>query len=404
MPLQVPIDASGVILHVALLDAAGDRIANVAHNAAGLAFAYRVENQSTWTSVTLIDGTVGTWASGSWKHDGNGMYQIGLPNAAIVANRRTFLRLTLGSVAPQFDSIEATGVPANTLNAVQNAGAGQGDYICVVEVESDSNAIPGATVTIQTEAGQIVRWGRTGSGGSISFNLDEGTYVVLVSAGSGFVDFEDTVLIEENETLAVVLEANEEAVAAIPADTASGAVYKLYTAVDWILDLNVGTIPSGWEELRFTMKSSLIDDDDNEAVVQVKVTNGGDASDGLIVLNAQVDAEAIAPSEGNPGSPEVVIQNDWASIEVLDLSTGDIRVTLTAAATDAAAPTDERLWRATDEELATIPIWRRNLAQRPIPPWYHFDVKRLDGNNRAAPITARGKIIAIEAVTQTVVD
>lgn len=403
MPLQVPVDASEVILHVALLNAAGERIPNVAFNAAGLAFAYRIENQATWTTVTLADGTIGTWESGRWKHDGSGMYQIGLPNAAIAANKRTFLRLTFGALPPQFDSIEATGVPASTLDAVQNAGAGQGDYIYSVSVTSDSESIPGATVTIQTESGDVVRWGRTGGTGVVAFNIDAGDYVLLVSSGSGFVDYQDEITISANATENVVLEANEEPEVAVPIDEVSGDVFKLYTAVDWVFDLNIGNIPSGWDEIRFTAKASLIDDDDDEAVFQVKLTNGGDASDGLIVLNGQVDTEAVAPSEGNPGSPEIVVDNSWAEIEVLNPSTGEIRVTLKAAATDAVSPTDERLWAATADQLATIPIWRRNNTSRPQPPWYHFDVKRLDGSNRAAPIIARGKIIAIEAATQSVV-
>lgn len=393
MPLQVPIDASEVILHVALLDAAGERIPNIAFNAAGLAFAYRIENQATWTNVTLADGTIGTWESGRWKHDASGMYQVGLPNAAIAANKRTFLRLTYGSLPPQFDSIEATGVPASTLDAVQNAGAGQGDYVYSVSVTSDSESIPGATVTIQTEAGDVVRWGRTGGTGVVAFNIDAGDYVLLVSAGSGFVDYQDDITILANATEDVVLEANEEPEVAVPIDTVSGDVFKLYTAVDWVFDLTIGNIPSGWDEIRFTAKASLIDDEDDESVIQVKLTNGGDASDGMIVLNGNVD------SEGDP----VSIDATWAQIEVLNLSTGEIRVTLKAAATDAIVPTDERLWAATVDQLATIPIWRRNNTSRPQPPWYHFDVKRLDGSNRAAPIIARGKIIAIEAATQSVV-
>lgn len=393
MPLQVPTNASSVILHVALLDAAGDRVPNVAFNAAGLAFAYRVENVATWSSVSLSDGTLGTWGSGTWKHDASGMYQVGLPNAAIVANKRTFLRLTYGAIPPQFDSIEATGVPATVLNNVQNAGAGEGDYLYVVSVTDGAGAVPGAIVTIQNGDGDLVRWGRTGSGGSVGFNLNADDYSLLVSAGASYTDYQEDIAIAANGTNAVVVDPIDDPEVAVPADTALGAVYRLYTAVDWVFDLTVGALVTGWDELRFTMKASLLDDDDDEAAIQVKITNGGDVSDGMIVLNGNVD------SEGEP----VSIDKTWAAIEVLNAGLGTIRVTLKAAATDAIAASDDRYWQSTDDQLATVPLWRRGAINRPVPPWYNFDVKRLDGDDRAAPIQARGKIIAIEAATQSVV-
>jgi hypothetical protein len=389
MPLQVPTNASSVILQVALLDAAGDRIASVAHNAAGLAFAYRVENQSTWTSVTLSDGTIGTWGSGTWKHDVSGMYQIGLPNAAISANKRTFLRLTYGAIAPQFDSIEATGVPSTVLDNIQNAGAGTGDNTVTVTVTSDTlGLLPGATVTIQNQDGNIVRWGRTGGSGSVAFNLDNDDYVLLVSAGAAFTSYTDDITVDGNETFDVELTASG-IVEAAEVESATGTeVYRLRTATDWIIDLNVGSLAGGWQQIRFTAKGSLLDDEvDTEAALQVRLTSGGDAADGLVILNG-----ATAATKAH------------ASIEVLNPTTGDIRVTIKAAATDVVPPSDAAYWTVEDTRIGGTRVWRRT-ASSTVPPWYHFDAKVLKGSGSALPIeaSAMGYIVAIEAATQTVV-
>jgi hypothetical protein len=388
MPLQVPTNASSVILQVALLDGAGDRIPNIAHNAAGLAFAYRIENQSTWTSVSLSDGTIGTWGSGTWKHDASGMYQIGLPNAAISANKRTFLRLTYGSIAPQFDSIEAIGVPATVLDNIQNTGAGTGDRIVVVSVTSDTlGLLPGATVTIQNEAGNVARWGRTGGDGTVTFNLSDGDYVLLVSAGAGYTSHEDDITVDGNETFNVEL-TDSGIVEATEADQTTGTtVYRLKTATDWILDLNVGTLVGGWNQIRFTAKASLIDDDDAEAALQVRLTSGGSADDGLVILNG-----ANAATKAN------------ASIAVLNATTGDIRVTIKAAATDAVLPTDAAFWTVDETRIGGARVWRRTTPAT-VPPWYHFDAKVLKGSGSASPIPpqAIGYIVAVEAATQTVV-
>jgi len=63
---------------------------SLAHNAAGLVAEYRRQGQSTWTAITLVAGTLGTWSSGGWVVDGalTGSYEVGLPDAVLASGVR----------------------------------------------------------------------------------------------------------------------------------------------------------------------------------------------------------------------------------------------------------------------------------------------------------------------------
>ena len=63
---------------------------SLAHNAAGLVAEYRRQSQSTWTTITLSAGTLGTWSSGGWVVDGGltGSYEVGLPDAVLASGVR----------------------------------------------------------------------------------------------------------------------------------------------------------------------------------------------------------------------------------------------------------------------------------------------------------------------------
>lgn len=62
----------------------GAGLSGLTHTTPGLVMEYRREGQSTWTSVSLVAGTLGTFTSGGIVVDGAlaGAYEIGIPNAA----------------------------------------------------------------------------------------------------------------------------------------------------------------------------------------------------------------------------------------------------------------------------------------------------------------------------------
>jgi hypothetical protein len=60
---------------------------SVAFGASGLVGEYRRWGQSSWTSITLVTATLGTFTSGGWIADGSltGAVEVGLPNAAFAS-------------------------------------------------------------------------------------------------------------------------------------------------------------------------------------------------------------------------------------------------------------------------------------------------------------------------------
>jgi hypothetical protein len=89
---------TGMILGIFVPDTSSTIGAGLAitHASPGLIFEYRRAGQSSWTSVTPVAGTLGTYTSGGIVADGGatGFYEIGIPNAALaVGARRVYVRL-----------------------------------------------------------------------------------------------------------------------------------------------------------------------------------------------------------------------------------------------------------------------------------------------------------------------
>ena len=66
----------------------GAAYAGLLFNTSGLAANYRQQGQSSWTTITLVTMTLGTWVSGGFILDNPnvaGSYEFGIPNAALAA-------------------------------------------------------------------------------------------------------------------------------------------------------------------------------------------------------------------------------------------------------------------------------------------------------------------------------
>ncbi len=61
-----------------LRDSSGNGITGVAYTTPVVQ--YRADTSATWTTVTLVQGVLGTYTSGSWVEDSDGQYQLDLPS------------------------------------------------------------------------------------------------------------------------------------------------------------------------------------------------------------------------------------------------------------------------------------------------------------------------------------
>lgn len=90
-------NASNLILRVRLKNDANVRITGIAFNDPDLAVSYSLESNSVWVTPSLVAGTLGTYIANSWVEIGNGLYQYCPPNAAIVANTCSLIRVVYGA-------------------------------------------------------------------------------------------------------------------------------------------------------------------------------------------------------------------------------------------------------------------------------------------------------------------
>lgn len=71
----------------------GGGLGSLVYNTSGLVGEYRRQGESSWTSISLVAGTLGTFTSGGWVADGSltGAYEVGIPDAAFASGARFVL-------------------------------------------------------------------------------------------------------------------------------------------------------------------------------------------------------------------------------------------------------------------------------------------------------------------------
>jgi hypothetical protein len=111
------------------------------HASSGLVFEYRRVGDSSWTSITPVAGTLGTYTSGGIVADGaaTGYYEIGIPNAALaVGARAVYIRLRgvanmyVTPIEIELDRIDYQDPVRAGLTSLANASAGASGGLSLV--------------------------------------------------------------------------------------------------------------------------------------------------------------------------------------------------------------------------------------------------------------------------------
>lgn len=126
--MDIRTNETSLITQLLLTDDAGDPITGVAYDDADLAVSYRLVSGGAWVDLTLVDGTLGTFVASSWKEIGGGLYQLCPPDAAIVANTATAVRVTYGANASQYDVLNARLVPQSLIRVEAERMQGVRDW------------------------------------------------------------------------------------------------------------------------------------------------------------------------------------------------------------------------------------------------------------------------------------
>ena len=109
MPRVIDRNTVNVLVDVRLLNDNGTPNTGLLFNTAGLDVEYKKQEDSSWTSLTLVTMTLGTWVDSGFIEDGDGWYQIGLPSAAIDPGKETRIRVSTTGNDKRYGSVVATG-------------------------------------------------------------------------------------------------------------------------------------------------------------------------------------------------------------------------------------------------------------------------------------------------------
>jgi hypothetical protein len=159
----------------------GSGLSGLAYNTSGLTAYYIRDGQSADTQINLASATLGTWTSGGFiAVDGTnmpGLYEIGIPNAALAAGVDTVHMMLqgAGNMVPCVLEIE--------LDAV-NYQSSTGFVSSVPAVAGNvGGSVAGSVASVTGNIGGNV----TGSVGSISGVTFPGNFGNLVIDGNGYV-------------------------------------------------------------------------------------------------------------------------------------------------------------------------------------------------------------------------
>jgi hypothetical protein len=84
MKVIVKKGTESLLVDLEIFNSDGAPLTTLAHDSAGLTAKYKRKG-GTWQAVVLADATLGQYTSGGFKHSEDGIYEFGIPNAALEA-------------------------------------------------------------------------------------------------------------------------------------------------------------------------------------------------------------------------------------------------------------------------------------------------------------------------------
>lgn len=171
--MLVPTTATSVRIPLRVVDNALDPIESIAYNDVDLTVQYRRPADASWQTITLASGGT-TYTSGGWREFGDGVYELCVPNTAIVAGEITLIKLTYSTNDPLYDRIEARLPPVSrtvVVDATVPVSGGEEEEVLYFEVNQlddyDYESAVGAIGPIRVEttldlgAADTIRFGAT---------------------------------------------------------------------------------------------------------------------------------------------------------------------------------------------------------------------------------------------------
>jgi hypothetical protein len=129
----------------------GAGLTGLAFGSAGLKWSYRREGASSWTAITPVTATVGTWTSAGFKEESSslaaGVYEIGIPNVVLASGANTAKMILYGAsnMSPVLIEIELDAIDYQNGN-----NAGLAWLIDETTIKSHTDLITsGTTITVQ---------------------------------------------------------------------------------------------------------------------------------------------------------------------------------------------------------------------------------------------------------------
>lgn len=74
---------------------------------------YKLDGDTSWNDLTLVEGTLGTYTDSGLieDSDSNGLYELGIPNAAKIAGKSTLWRFAADSNGYRYSRIDYVAIP-----------------------------------------------------------------------------------------------------------------------------------------------------------------------------------------------------------------------------------------------------------------------------------------------------
>ena len=97
------------------------RITGVTFGDSGLSIGYKKPNDSTWTVLTPVAGTLGSYTSAGWieDSDSDGNYELGVPDLAAIPGKRTLWRIKHGGNQYRYFAVDYVAIPSAETDLVQ---------------------------------------------------------------------------------------------------------------------------------------------------------------------------------------------------------------------------------------------------------------------------------------------